>query len=599
MKRLFDIPEHQNKLFPKTDSIAAKIDGKWQKFTTQDLLTQSKRVSLGLLGLGITKGDRVGIISMNRPEWNFIDYGILQLGAINVPIYPTSATSDVEFILGHSEVKVLFVETVKNNNRILEMKSKLPKLEHIIALNPGTQTQSYLDWMRKIDFSTHENEYKRLRDSVESSNLASIIYTSGTTGTPKGVMLTHASILSNILATQDILPINSSHRALSFLPLCHIFERMVNYTYQSLGVSIYYAESIETIVSDLKVVKPHVFVTVPRLLEKMFNKIVATGEKLSGVKRTLFKWALELGLEYDDDKSKKLGYGSQLALAQSLVFNKWREALGGEIKLIISGGAALQPRLAKVFWAAGIPVLEGYGLTETSPVISVNLIDHDNRRIGTVGPVISGVEVKLQPEESHAAHEGEICVRGPSVMKGYYKNEEATAEVIDGEGWFHTGDIGTLVDNKFLKITDRKKEIFKTSGGKYVAPLPIENRLKESNYVEQAWVTGENQKFPCAIIVPAFDEMKRYCKSINLNYCSNDEMAFHPKIRELFSGEIKKINEHLGSWEMIKHFELVADHWTIDTGELTPKLSLKRRVLREKYKELIIKIYKSNDVDLT
>lgn len=598
MKRLFDIAEHQNKLFPKTDSIAAKIDGKWQKFTTQDLLNHSKRVSYGLLGLGIKKGDRVAIISMNRPEWNFIDYGILQLGAVNVPLYPTSSTDDLEFILGHAEVKVIFVETTKNVDRILEMKPKLPHLEHVIALNSGTKAQSYADWIRKVDMESHVESLKKARDAVESSHLASIIYTSGTTGTPKGVMLTHANILSNVMATQDILPINASHRALSFLPLCHIFERMVNYTYQSLGVSIYYAESLETIVTDLKAVKPHVFVTVPRLLEKMFNKIVSTGEKMGGLKSTLFKWALELGLEYDDEKSRKLGYGSQLALAQSLVFNKWREALGGEIKLIISGGAALQPRLAKVFWAAGIPVLEGYGLTETSPVISVNLLDPSQRRIGTVGPVISGVELKLAPLDSHSAHEGEICVRGASIMKGYYKNEEATREVLDHEGWFHTGDVGTLIDGKFLKITDRIKEIFKTSGGKYVAPLPIENKLKESNYIEQAWVTGENQKHPSAIIIPSFYDLKEYCKSINLNYSTDAEMALHPKVRELFSEEIKKLNEKFGQTEKIKHFELVSDNWTVDSGELTPKLSLKRRVLKEKYKDLIAQIYKSTDVDL-
>ena len=574
------------------------MDGKWQKFTTADLIENSKRVSIGLMDLGVKKGDRVGLISMNRTEWNFIDYGILQLGAINVPIYPTSSVDDLAYILEHSEIRVLFVETRKNINRVLELKQKLPHLEHIIALNPGTGVRTYAEWMRQIDPTSRNEEFTKIKDSVESSNLASIIYTSGTTGTPKGVMLTHANILSNVLAAQDILPINSSHRSLSFLPLCHIFERMVNYAYQSLGVSIYYAEGLDTIVADLKDVKPHVFVTVPRLLEKMFNRIVSTGEKLGGVKGSLFKWALELGLEYDDDKSRKLAYGSQLALAQSLVFTKWREALGGQIKLIISGGAALQPRLARVFWAAGIPVLEGYGLTETSPVVAVNLLSPDKRKIGTVGPVISGIEVKISPEEGYALTEGEICVRGPCVMKGYYKNEAATSEVIDQDGWFHTGDIGTMVDGKFLKITDRKKEMFKTSGGKYIAPLRIENTLKESNYIEQAWVTGENQKFPSAIIIPSFPDLKQYCKTINLNYSTDSEMVLHPSVREFYSEEIKKVNSPLGQWEKIKSFELVSDEWSVDSGELTPKLSLKRRVLRDKYKDVVAKIYKSTDISL-
>ncbi|WP_210489528.1 AMP-dependent synthetase/ligase [Rufibacter aurantiacus] len=583
--RVFDLLTNQLEQFPQPDCLAAKINGEWVKYSTQQVLETANKLSLALIKSGIRKDDKVALISMNRPEWTFSDYGIQQTGAVSVPLYPTITVEDYRYILKDSEAKLVLVSTEDLYNKVKEAISDIPGVQEIYTFDhvPGAKHWSELLKLAEGEDVATLEPYKA---DVKPSDLLSIIYTSGTTGAPKGVMLSHNNLVSNFTNVKPFVPVNQEHRALSFLPLCHIYERMVSCIYFSVGVSIYFAESIEKVGDNLKEVKPHIFVTVPRLLEKVYDKIVAKGGELTGVKKGLFFWALALGQKYDTRTSPGFFYDTQLKLARKLIFSKWQEALGGNVKVIVSGGAALQPRLARVFWGANIRIMEGYGLTETSPVIAVNRYEPENNVIGTVGPAINNVEIKI-------AEDGEILTRSESVMVGYYKRPDLTAEVIDPDGWFHTGDIGELVEGKFLKITDRKKEMFKTSGGKYIAPQLIENKLKESLVVEQVMVVGEGEKFPAALIVPAFEGLQEWCRIHSIPYTTNEEMVKKPEIIAKFQKEIDKANEHLAQYEKIKKFVLLPKLWSVETGEMTPKLSIKRKVITNNYRSLIESLYRT------
>lgn len=584
LKRLFDFPYYQLEHFPKADALCSKVDGKWKPYSTQEFIDHANALSRGLLKLGINPGDKIGIIcTVNRPEWNMTDIGVLQTGAIDVPIYPTISSEDYEYILNHSECKVCFVSDKVVLDKLNAIKDNVPTLKHIYTydkIEGATNWSEMLDSNNEID----QAEVEKRKDAVKTEDLATLIYTSGTTGKPKGVMISHKNIASNSIASTERLPVNEYAKALSFLPVCHVYERMIHYLYMMNGVSIYFAESMETIGDNLRETQPNVFTAVPRLLEKVYDKIVTKGAAAGGIKTKLFFWALNLGLRYEVNGANGAWYEFQLKIARKLIFSKWKEALGGKCEVIASGSAALQPRLARVFHAAGLPVMEGYGLTETSPVISVNCSDNDGVRFGTVGRKLNGVEVKI-------AEDGEICAKGDLLMMGYYKDEEKTKEVIDSEGWFHTGDIGCFVDGDFLKITDRKKEIFKTSGGKYIAPQQMENKYKESRFIEQIMVIGENKKHPAALIVPAFAFVEEWCKLKNISISSNAELIKNEKVIARINEELEGFNSQFGKWEQVKKFELIDHEWTVDTEELTPTMKLKRKNIMAKYTHLVEKIY--------
>jgi len=580
--RVFDLLKHIQKNFQKEDMIAGKHAGKWAKYSTNQFLQLVDETSRGLLTLGIKKDDKVAIMSPNRPEWTICDFGIIQIGAVQVPMYPTLAEDDICFILKDANIKTLFV-----HDKILfdKLNNILSDIHQELKIFLFDEAPGLPHWHEIIELGKKhpDIDLQKHKDNVTPDDLLTLIYTSGTTGTPKGVMLTHHNLVSNVLSASEMYPEHFS-KALSFLPLSHIFERMVIYLYLYRGSSIYYAESIDTIVADINEVKPHGFTTVPRLLEKIYDRIVAKGQELTGIKRHLFFWALHLGLRYELAEKNGWWYELQLWIANKLIFSKWRKALGNHIMVIVSGGAALQPRLARIFWAAKIPVIEGYGLTETSPVISVNGLREGDTKFTTVGKPIGGVEVKIAPD-------GEILCKGPNVMKGYYNHPDLTAEAIDTDGFFHTGDIGELVDGTYLRITDRKKEIFKTAGGKYVAPQALENKFKESIFIEQVMVFGENRKFPAAFIVPAFDVLKGWCADKNITYTTSTEMIKNPAVITKYQREIERYNASFGQWERVKKFELLPKEWSIDGGELTPKLSLKRKIILQKNENLIDEIY--------
>jgi long-chain acyl-CoA synthetase len=581
--RLFDLLPRYAQKFNKPDMLASKIDGKWVTYSSEQVSEMANLISYGLFEMGIVRNDKISIISNNRPEWIITNMGMMEAGAINVPIYPTISENDLVYILNDIEVKYVFVSNQEMFDKVNKIKSKIPSL---ITIYSFEKLEGVNNWNEIIELGKKFNDIKKLelvKESILSSDMATILYTSGTTGNPKGVMLSHNNLISNALATQDCAPFNYDWRILSFLPLNHVFERMLTILYIYKGASIYYAESMEKISDNLKEINPHCFATVPRLLEKVYDKIVAKGHEQKGIKKILFFWALNLGLRYELDGKNGMWYEFQLKLANKIIFNKWREALGGNIIGIISGGAALQPRLARVFTAAKIKILEGYGLTETSPVIAVNNFQPNSVCFGTVGPIIEGVEVKF-------AEDGEILVKGPNVMLGYYKREAETNEAIK-DGWFHTGDIGELVNNRFLKITDRKKEIFKTSGGKFIAPQIIENKLKESPFIEQVMVIGEGQRFPAALVVPSFAYLKEWCNIKGIEYTNNQEMINNERIILKYSKEVELVNQKLSHHEMIKKFKLMPLEWTIDSGEMTPKLSLKRNVITKNNESLIASIY--------
>jgi long-chain acyl-CoA synthetase len=584
IKRVFDLLNHYQQNNARPDALVAKVNGQWKNYSTNDFVDYVDHLSYGLANIGINKDDKIAIISNNRPEWNFADYASQQCGAISVPVYPTISLHDLIFILNDAQVKLVFVSSADLHQKVAEAAKQAPSVKFIYSF---IQIESVAHWTELYENgkkSPAKEKIETIKSQIDGNDLLTILYTSGTTGTPKGVMLSHNNLLSNSFASQYLCPFQKEWKALSFLPLNHVYERMLNTLYIYLGLGIYYAESLETIGDNLKEVKPQVFATVPRLLEKVYDKIVAKGHEQTGIKKTLFFWALDLGLKYELNGANGWWYEMQLAIANKLVFSKWREALGGNVTAAVSGGAALQPRLARVFNAAKIVVLEGYGLTETSPVVAVNSFKPNGIMFGTVGEVIDGVTVKI-------AEDGEILVKGPNVMLGYYNRPDATAEVIDTEGWFHTGDIGKFIDNRYLKITDRKKEIFKTSGGKYIAPIMIENKLKESPYIEQALVVGENQKFAAALIVPAFAAIKDYCSKQQIAYNTHDDLINNKAINNLINAAVEEANQTLAPYETIKKVILMNREWTIENGEMTPKLSLKRKVIIEANKTQIDKMF--------
>ncbi len=585
IKRLFDIPYHQLEKFPQEDCFVDKKEGKWIKTSTKEYIEKANLISQGLIEMGIQPNDKIGIISTNnRSEWHILDIGIQQAGAISVPVYPTISENDYNYIFNDAKIKLCFVSDAE---LFAKVNSVMPSVDSLTGIYSFDEVKDCANWtdVMKAGESKHEEEVQKRKEAIKEEDLATLIYTSGTTGNPKGVMLSHLNIVSNAKACVPRLPVDNNAKSLSFLPICHVYERMLIYLYQMTGVSVYFAESIETIGDNLKEVKPDVFTAVPRLLEKVYDKIIAKGEELKGVKKKLFFWAVSLGEDYTIPEKGGF-YKFKLGIARKLIFSKWQAALGGNCKAVASGSAALSPRLAKIFLAAGIPVMEGYGLTETSPVISVNCEDNDGVRIGTVGRVLDGVEVKI-------AEDGEILVKGPNVMLGYYNLPEKTAEVMEG-GWFHTGDIGEFEEGQYLKITDRKKEIFKTSGGKYVAPQIMENKFKESRFIEQIIVVGEGEKHPAALVYPAIDFAKewasRHGKDIGQ---TSEEICKSQDLKDRIEAEIEKFNKDFGKWEQVKKFELIPAEMTVETGELTPTLKLKRKVIKEKYKDLLEKIYRS------
>ncbi len=582
IKTLFEFYYHQLDNNPKKDAFTQKEQGVWNSLSTQDFVNKANQFSSGLIQLGIQKGDRVAVIANNRTEWHLTDLAVQQLGIINVPLYPNITEADYEYILNDCGAKAVFISSEEILNKILNIKDNVPSLQYVYSFNQIIGQKHYSELLIN---EINEEGIANTKKEINEEDVATLIYTSGTTGNPKGVMLTHQNLVSNVLGSEDRLPTGDNQRAISFLPLCHVFERMIDYLYIYKSVSIYYAESIEAIGDNLKEVKPHIFGTVPRLLEKVYDKIVAKGTALTGIKKKLFFWALELGLKYDPIQSGGAWYNFKLKIANKLVFSKWREALGGNVMALASGGAALQPRLARVFTAAQIPVLEGYGLSETSPVIAVNSLLPGGTMIGTVGKVLDNLDVKI-------AEDGEIIVKGPSIMKGYYNQPELTKEAIDEKGYFHTGDIGEFVDGKYLKITDRKKEIFKTSGGKYIAPQVMENRFKESRFVEQAMIIGEGEKMPAAFIQPDFSFLKDWCEREKITYTTNQEMIKNNEVIARYDDEMKQLNADFANYEQVKRFELVGEPWTIDNGELTPTLKLKRKNILAKNQHLYDKIFR-------
>ena len=585
--RLFDFPYYQLEKHNLSDALVTKYNNEWVKTSTKEYLEKANALSRGLLRLGVNKNDKIAIISStNRTEWHITDIGVLQTGVQTVPMYPTITSEDYEYILNHSESSYCFVSDQEVYDKLIAIKKNIPNLKEIFSYNT---IKGCKNWQEILELGADESNQDVVEDrknNVATTDLATIIYTSGTTGKPKGVMLTHQNIVSDVLMSAPRVPLRAgSTRALSFLPICHIFERMLTYLYQYYGISIYFAESIEKISDNLKEVHPHVMSVVPRLLEKVYDKIYAKGADLTGVKKKLFFWALELGMNYKPYKENGWFYEFQLKIARKLIFSKWQEALGGELELLVSGSAALQPRLTKVFTAAGIPVMEGYGLTETSPVISVNDMRNKGFRAGTVGKVLDGVEIKI-------AADGEILCKGPNVMLGYYKDEAQSNEVLK-DGFFHTGDIGEFDNEGFLKITDRKKEMFKTSGGKYVAPQLLENTFKQSRFIEQVMVIGDGEKMPAAFIQPSFDFIKEWgLKHPEAKLgTTNEAIITNPTLIKRIQEEIEHYNERFGSWEKVKRFELTPDVWSIDGGHLTPTMKLKRKVIKEKYNDLYTKIY--------
>lgn len=584
--RLFDFPYYQQENFNITDALVTKQDGEWIRTSTDEYIAKANAISRALLHIGVQKNDKIAIISSNnRTEWNIMDIGVLQTGAQTVPIYPTIAEDDYQYILNHSESIYCFVSDAEVLRKVNAIKSNVPTLKEVYSFNIIEGCKHWTELLELGKDETNQDEVENRKNNVSPEDLATIIYTSGTTGRPKGVMLSHNNIVSNVINSAPRIPFEKGKsRALSFLPVCHIFERVILYLYQYYGVSIYFGESIDKISDNIKEVKPNVMSAVPRLLEKVYDSIIAKGTLLTGIKKKLFFWAIELGLRYEPYGANGWWYEFQLKIARKLIFSKWKEGLGGNLDLMVSGSAALQTRLARIFAAAEIPVMEGYGLTETSPVITVNDTRNFGFRVGTVGKVIDGVTVKI-------AEDGEILCKGPNVMMGYYKDEKLTSEVISGD-YFHTGDIGEFDADGFLKITDRKKEMFKTSGGKYIAPQLIENTMKQSRFIEQIMVIGDGQKMPAAFIQPSFDFIKEWAKIHKIAIgTTNEEIVSNLKVIERIQEEVDKLNEKFGNWEKIKRFELTPDLWTIEGGHLTPTLKLKRKVVMEKYLDLFNKIY--------
>ena len=583
--RLFDFPYYQLETYNLKRAFSTKYNGKWETISTQEYIDKANQLSRGLLKLGVQPNEKIAIISTtNRTEWNICDIGILQTGAQTVPIYPTISKEDYEYILNHSESSYCIVSDISIIEKLNQIKGNT-KLKGVFTFDEIKGEKNYTEILELGKSDENQKEVEARKNAIKSSDLATIIYTSGTTGRPKGVMLSHDNIVSNVISSKKRVPLDyGNSKALSFLPVCHIFERMILYLYQYCGVDIYFAESIEKLTENAQEVKPEVMTAVPRLYEKIYDKIILKGEDLSGIKKKLFFWAVNLGLKYEPYGANGWWYEKQLGLARKLIFSKWQAALGGELKLMVSGSAALQPRLTRIFAAAGMPIMEGYGLTETSPVISVNDQNDGNFRVGTVGKVIENVEVKF-------GEDGELMVKGPNVMQGYYKDPEKTASVMK-DGFFCTGDKGEFDKDGFLKITGRTKEMFKTSGGKYVVPPLLEGQLKQSLFIEQVMVVGEGEKMPAAIIQTNFEYLRDWAKDNEINFSSNEDLVSNQKVIDAIQKEVDECNCHFGKWEQIKRFELTPDEWTIDGGHLTPTMKMKRAVIKKIYQNLYDKIYR-------
>ncbi len=588
--RTFDIVDQLLREKQRNDALAVKRNGKWEKFSTIQYKEFVDNFSYGLMALGFKKGDKIVTISNNRPEWNFVDAGMTQVGVVHVPIYPNQGKEEYIHILSHSDARMVIVSFQEYYDRIKGPLKKAPNIEKVYSFD---KIKGMADWMEiiekgKANADKFKDKLEKIKAGIKPDDLMSIIYTSGTTGLSKGVMLSHNNFISNVIGSYPVLPVAPEGIFLSFLPLCHVFERMVNYLIQYRGCGIYYAESVDTIGDNLREVHPNGFASVPRVIERLYDKLLLKGKELKGIKKNLFFWAVNLSLKYELNRANGSWYELQRKIADKLVYSKWREAVGGNLEVIVSGGAALQERLARVFNCAGIPVQEGYGLTETSPVIAVNYGYYPKMKFGTVGPVLENVEVKI-------AGDGEILMKGPSLMLGYYKDPEKTKEVIDDEGWFHTGDIGELDENNILKITDRKKEIFKLSTGKYVAPQVVENKFKESQFIDQIMVVGQGEKYAAAIICPAFHFLHGWCFKHDVKFKDNQDLIHHPKVIERYQKEVDRINQTLGRHRQIKKFELTCQEWTPETGELSPTLKLKRRFLKKKYKVKLDRLYGYTD----
>jgi long-chain acyl-CoA synthetase len=586
VKRTFDILEHCLRNYPRADAVCGKYENLWIPFSTEQFARRSELLALGLLALGLKKGDRVATVSGNRPEWSFVDMALAMSGAVHVPVYPTISEEEYGYIFSHAETRYIFISDDKLYKKLSPMVDQIDSLEQVFTFNqvPGATNIEYLYELGRNNEKEYGPILRQIKDSIEEEEMVTMIYTSGTTGIPKGVMLSHLNLVSNFTTHANNFDLGHDHKAISFLPLCHIFERIVNYNFLYKGIGMYYVETLAGIMPAIKEVQPHVFCGVPRLLERVYNSILTKGKQLKGIKKWLFFWAVDLGRVYEHNMKMSLWYRLQLAIADKLIYSKWRAGLGGNLQLVVSGGAALQPRIARVFSAAKIYVLEGYGLTETSPVVAVGNLRTREMKVGTNGPVLPGVQVKI-------AEDGEILTKGPNLMMGYYRAPELTDEVIDKDGWFHTGDIGILDEGKYLKITDRKKEIFKLSGGKYIAPQMIENKLKESMFIEQVIVIGDHEKFASALIVPNFEYLHDWCAEHLILFKDNTDLIIHPKVQAVFLGEVKEINKTLGQHEEIKRFRLIADTWSAQTGELSQTLKLKRKIIETKYKGVIEEIF--------
>ncbi|WP_299536108.1 long-chain fatty acid--CoA ligase [Ulvibacterium sp.] len=582
--RLFDFPYYQLEKYNMEKCLVTKYDDKWVATSTKEYIDKANAISRGLLRMGVESNDKIALISMsNRTEWNIMDTGILQLGAQNVPIYPTISEEDYAYVLNHSESSYCFVSCDEVYQKVKAVKDEIPSLKEVYSFDELSDCKNWKEVLELGKDESNQEEVLKRMEAVKPEDLATLIYTSGTTGTAKGVMLSHQNVVSNALESFKRLPLDYGNaKSLSFLPVCHIYERMLMYLYQYAGVTVYFAP-IDQISEFIKEVEPHVMTAVPRLLEKVYDKIIAKGAELTGVKKKLFFWAVDVGLKYEPYGQNGWWYEQKLALARKLIFSKWKAGLGGNLSLIASGSAALQPRLARIFNAAEFGVMEGYGLTETSPVISVNDMRDGGFRIGTVGKLLYRTEVKI-------ADDGEICIKGPQVMIGYYKNPELTAEVLK-DGYFHTGDIGEIDSDGFLKITDRKKEMFKTSGGKYVAPQLLENRLKQSRFIEQVMVVGEGEKMPAALIQPDFEFLHEWAGRHQITIPENSDIVLNEKVLARYEEEVNLANEKFAKWEKVKQFRLTPDVWGIDSGHLTPTMKLRRKIIKEKYLDLYKDIY--------
>jgi long-chain acyl-CoA synthetase len=588
--RLFDLLHlYRGPLASQEVVFAGKLGGKWRSFSANDYCRISDQVSASLLEAGVGKGTKVATIMQNCPEWNFLDMGLLQIGAVQVPIYPTICNEHFRYLFEHADVEYVFIYDNTNYKCISAILPEFPAIKGVISIRHIDGVTNWNDFLEQGSKNADPEKIRTISDQIKPNDLATIIYTSGTTGTGKGVMLTHNNFVSNFIAAQTILAPKAVETALSFLPLCHVYERMLNYVYQYLGISVYYAGSIENLDETIREVRPQIICAVPRMLEKIFDRIVVKGRGLHQPRKAIFMWALRLAVRYQLYGAKGLSYELRRKLADVLVYRKWRQALGGRLRYVVSGGASLRPRIARVFWAAGIQVVEGYGLTETSPVVAVGTFEPEGMKFGTVGPPLKGVEVKI-------AEDGEILCRGPNVMLGYYKDEALTREVIAKDGWFHTGDIGTLDEGKYVKITDRKKEIFKTSGGKYIAPQVIENRFKESEFIENILVAGENRHFAAALIVPAFEHLKSWCEVKNIEYSSNEQIVRHPEVMARYGREVDRINLLLDKTEQIRKFRLMGEEWNVHSGELSPTLKLRRKFILKKYAGMVNDIYREQRI---